>query len=301
MLYVSVVLTFVGLITLFYALMLYIKGDAIKMNDRLEGIQNIEKPWLAEGADKHQSLGDYILKSVGHAITQRTSENKRKKQQRKLEQAGVLETQTYEQFMARKLVIFLVGGLGSALLVLATSRDINNMIMISGSILVLIMVCYRFYISKKMTKRKDMIIKALPYTLDLITVSVEAGLSLDGALGRIVMSVAGPLSYEFNQTLKEMRMGISKKEALTNMSERVDDRDVSMLLSSMIQADELGVSLSKILRIEGAQLREKRQQAAKEKAMKAPVKMLFPLMFFIFPTIFVIILAPAFIQMSQSF
>lgn len=144
-------------------------------------------------------------------------------------------------------------------------------------------------------------VKALPYSLDLITVSVEAGLSLDGAITRIVNNISGPLSEEFGKTLKEMRMGIEKKIALRNMSERCDVRDLSVLINALIQADELGVSLGKVLRIESAQLREKRRQAAREKAMKAPVKILFPLIMFIFPAIFVIILGPAVIQMIEMF
>lgn len=144
-------------------------------------------------------------------------------------------------------------------------------------------------------------VKDLPYTLDLITVSVEAGLSLDGAIARIVSNVPGVLSDEFSKTLKEMRMGIDKRQALRNMSDRCDVRDVSILVNALIQADELGVSLGKVLRIEGAQLREKRRQSAKEKAMKAPVKMLFPMIIFIFPGVFVIILGPAVIKMIEMF
>ena len=96
-----------------------------------------------------------------------------------------------------------------------------------------------------------------------------------------------------------MRMGIDKKLALRNMSERCDVRDLSVLVNALIQADELGVSLGKVLRIEGSQLREKRSQVAKEKAMKAPIKILFPLMLFIFPAIFIIILGPAVIRMIE--
>jgi tight adherence protein C len=130
---------------------------------------------------------------------------------------------------------------------------------------------------------------------------VEAGLSLDGAIARIVSNIRGILSEEFSKTLKEMRMGIDKKQALRNMSDRCDVRDLSVLVNALIQADELGVSLGKVLRIEGAQLREKRRQAAREKAMKAPVKILFPLIVFIFPAIFVIILGPAVINMIELF
>lgn len=298
MLFPSVVLVFITLFMFLYSFMLYLKSNTINMEKRLESIEQMDKPWLINEKQK-ESVISYFMKHLGEFLTRRTSKFKRKKQERLLEKAGLLENQSFEQYMARRSMVYigiliLVGGVAYLL-----NQKIMTIILLQFLALALVLVIYRFYISKKMTKRKKAIIHALPYTLDLITVSVEAGLSLDGAIGRIVLSVSGPLSYEFNQTLKEMRMGIEKKEALRNMADRVGERDLSMILSSIIQADELGVSLSNILRIEGAQLREKRQQAAKEKAMKAPVKMLFPLMFFIFPTIFVIILAPAFIQMIE--
>lgn len=300
MLYLGIVLSFVTLICFIYMLLLSFKKNRLIMTDRMADVQNVDQPWLNQESSK-ETLGASALKAIGQMLTRRTAHHKRKRQQKLLDQAGLLERQTYEQFMARKGMTYMMVGLITGGLTLVFSQEIDTVLMVVAAVMALVMVAYRFYIAKKISHRKVEIIHALPYTLDLITVSVEAGLSLDGAIARIVMSVSGPLSYEFNQTLKEMRMGIEKKDALRHMADRVEDKNLSMLLSSMIQAEELGVSLSKILRIEGAQLREKRQEAAKEKAMKAPIKMLFPLMFFIFPTIFVIILAPAFIQMSDLF
>ena len=218
-----------------------------------------------------------------------------------LEKAGILKETSAEKWVARKAIITSFFALLIAGITFYLNQNIAYAILFATFVSLLVNMFYKFYISKRISKRGSTIIKTLPFTLDLITVSVEAGLSLDGAIARIVSAIEGPLSEEFGQTLKEMRMGIEKKIALKNMSERVGIKDVSMLLSSLIQADELGVSLGKILRIEGAQLREKRKQAAREKAMKAPIKMLFPLMIFIFPTIFVIVLGPAGISMMEMF
>ena len=123
----------------------------------------------------------------------------------------------------------------------------------------------------------------------------------DGALARVISNINGELCDEFANSLKEIRMGIERKVALRNMSDRCDVKALSMLVTSIIQADELGVSLSRVLRIESENLREHRKQVAREKAMKAPIKMLFPLVFFIFPTIFIIILGPAVIRMITIF
>lgn len=150
-------------------------------------------------------------------------------------------------------------------------------------------------------KQKEKILKELPYALDLITVSIEAGLSFDGAMAKVVGNTNGALCDEFAKSLKEINMGIERKTALKNMSDRCNVPELSSFISSLIQADELGVSLSKVLRIESANLREHRKQAAREKAMKAPIKMLFPLVFFIFPSIFIIILGPTVIKILDMF
>ncbi|KRQ85778.1 Bacterial type II secretion system protein F domain protein [Caloramator mitchellensis] len=168
-------------------------------------------------------------------------------------------------------------------------------------IAILVNTLFNFNLSSRIEKRKRNILRDLPYILDLITVSVEAGLSFDGAIARVIENIKGDLSDEFAKTLKEIRMGIQRKVALKNLSDRCDVREISMLVTSLIQADELGVSLGKVLRIESANLREQRKQIAREKALKAPIKMLFPLIFFIFPTIFTIILGPAVIKIYNFF
>ncbi len=150
-------------------------------------------------------------------------------------------------------------------------------------------------------KRQKEITNSLPDALDLLTVSVEAGLSFDGALSRLVSKVEGQLSKEFGRALNEIRMGRSRREALKEMIIRCGVSDLTTFVGAIIQADELGVGISNVLRIQSKQMREKRRQRAQEKAMKAPVKMLFPLVFFIFPTIFSVLLGPAMIKIMDGF
>ncbi len=153
----------------------------------------------------------------------------------------------------------------------------------------------------KKKDREKRIWKALPDVLDLLTVSIEAGLGFDAALAKVVERKSGPLGEELGLLLQEIRVGKPRKEALREVSERVRVDDVSSFIASVIQADQLGVSMANILRIQAAQVRAKRRQMAEEAGMKAPIKMLFPLVFFIFPTLFVVLLGPAAIQVATMF
>lgn len=301
MLYLAALLTFVSALFIFYFVLLGLNSKAIEMSERINTVENLDKVWMQHKEEVGESVLSALFKNIGIALIKLTPSYKSNKYRLLLDKAGVLSETTAEKFIARKAIISVSIAITVSGLTIYLSKNITYAVLFVVLAVLLINTVYKFNISKRVKNRGTIIVRSLPFTLDLITVSVEAGLSLDGAIGRIVGSIEGPLSDEFGQTLKEMRMGIEKKMALKNMSERVAIKDVSMLLSSLIQADELGVSLGKILRIEGAQLREKRKQAAREKAMKAPIKMLFPLMIFIFPTIFVIVLGPAVISMMEIF
>jgi tight adherence protein C len=283
-----------------YFILVSFNKNKLEMSDRVSSIENLDKAWANKEETYGESVGGLVFKSFGSFIIKLSPGYKSKKNRQLLEKAGVLRETSAEKWVARKAIITIIVFLLMALLSLVYNDDISVAITLGLLSALIVSASYKFYISKKITRRVFDIVKSLPYTLDLITVSVEAGLSLDGAIGRIVGAISGPLSDEFGQTLKEMRMGIEKKIALKNMAARIGNKDLSMILSSIIQADELGVSLGKILRIEGDQLREKRKQLAREKAMKAPIKILFPLIIFIFPTIFMVVLGPAVISIVET-
>jgi tight adherence protein C len=151
-------------------------------------------------------------------------------------------------------------------------------------------------LARRIADRKASIQKALPDVLDLLTVSIEAGLGFDGALAKLSEKMKGPLVDEFGRALQEMRIGVPRREALHAMGLRCDVADLSLFVSAIVQADQLGVSIGNVLRVQSAAMREKRRQRAQEKAMKAPVKMLIPLVAFIFPAIFVVLVGPAAIR-----
>ncbi|MCL2626674.1 MAG: type II secretion system F family protein [Cystobacterineae bacterium] len=151
----------------------------------------------------------------------------------------------------------------------------------------------RIWLSDQVKKRHLKISRALPYDLDLLTLSVEAGLDFTGALAKVVeKGRAGPLRDEFNLVLKQLKMGKGREESLKTMVYRIDLPAVTQFISALIQADRMGTSLGKVLRIQSVQLRIDRTQRAEKLAGEAPVKMLFPLIACIFPTVFIVLFSP---------
>jgi tight adherence protein C len=158
-----------------------------------------------------------------------------------------------------------------------------------------------FLLSAKTRRRREQIKAELPDALDLLAVSVEAGMGFDGALVKLTEHMEGALIEEFGLTLGEIRVGEGRQDALKKMAERVDTPEISNFTRAIIQADQLGISLGRILRVQAADTRLRRQAAAEERAMKAPIKMLFPTVAFIFPAMFIVILGPAFINIKKVF
>jgi tight adherence protein C len=159
----------------------------------------------------------------------------------------------------------------------------------------------RLLLSKKTGDRQREIKNSLPDVLDLLTVSVEAGLGFDGALAKVIDKMPGALANEFENVLQEMKVGKQKRDALKDMADRVGLNDLTTFVGSIIQADQLGVSIGNVLRIQSEQMRQKRRQRAQEKAMKAPIKMLIPMVLFIFPTIFSVLIGPVVINVIHVF
>lgn len=154
----------------------------------------------------------------------------------------------------------------------------------------------RLFLARRISGRQHIIQLQLPDLLDLLTVSVEAGLGFDAGISKCIEKMQGPLSEECRTILREVRVGKARKQALRDAAERINVHDVHVFFSAIIQAEQLGVSLAKVLRVQSDQLRLKRRQRAEETAQKAPIKMMFPLVLFIFPTIFIVLMGPAILQ-----
>lgn len=156
------------------------------------------------------------------------------------------------------------------------------------------------WLSSQITRRQTNIVKALPDALDLLTISVEAGLGFDAAMAKVAEKWDNELSLAFNRVIQEIQVGKLRREALRDMADRMDVPDVSSFVAAIIQADQLGVSIAKVLRIQSEQMRIRRRQRAEEKAHQAPVKMLFPMAFLIFPALFIVLLGPAILVVMKS-
>ena len=154
-------------------------------------------------------------------------------------------------------------------------------------------VAPEFWLGRKIRARSFGMVLQLPDALDLLTISVEAGLGFDAALAKVVEKMEGPLVNEFRQALAEVRMGRPRREALRDVATRADAQPITNFIGAIVQAEQLGVPIAKVLQIQSNQLRIERRQRAEEAAAKAPVKMLFPMVGCIFPTIFIVILGPA--------
>lgn len=252
-----------------------------------------------------KSLKEKLLDSLGNflenSLNKGSSMSRHDKLLRKLDSAGLSKTTTPARYMSGLILTSLLVPTLTFILLFALTLSFSKSAAISILTLLVLLYLQNFILVRRITRRKRQMVRDLPYTLDLILVSVEAGLSFDGAISKVVANIPGPISEEFAKTLKEIRMGIHRKAAMKNMSNRCNLKELSSLNTAIIQADELGVSLSNIIRIQAAALREDRKQQAREKALKAPVKILLPLILFIFPTIFIVILGPAMIQIMEIF
>ncbi len=206
--------------------------------------------------------------------------------------AGRPTTRDYAQLIATKVALGLLFAAAGAA-VMWGRTGLTNMLMISGGLAIAGFLLPNLWLGKAIKRRQYQIRKSLPDALDLMTIGVTAGLAFDGAINEIVEKWDNALSREFSVLLGELRMGTGRREALLNLVERTDVEEIRTVVTQIIQSDELGMSLSETLQTLAAQMRLRRRQQAEEQAHKAAVKMLIPLVFLIFPALFVVIIGPA--------
>jgi len=220
--------------------------------------------------------------------------------QHKLDLAGRPNNWSPSEFFGvRGLAGILLGVLGFVLLTLANA-DVGLRILLGIVLGALGFYLPTAWLGSKIRNRKSEIVKSLPDALDLLTISVEAGLGFDAALTKVAEKWDDELSREFTRVIAEMRVGKKRRDALRSMSERMDVQDITSFVAAIIQAEQLGVSIAKVLRIQSEQMRIRRRQRAEEKARKAPIKMMIPMVFLIFPALFIVLLGPSVIIIKNS-
>ena len=156
------------------------------------------------------------------------------------------------------------------------------------------------WLNRQVADRRDAILRDLPDTLDLLAISVEAGVGFEGALGIVCEHFNSPLADEFSRTLKEMELGLPRREALQNLKRRTEVPELSNFVLALTQADALGMPIGRVLKTQAGEMRLKRRQWARERAAKLPVKLMFPLVLFIFPPVFIVVLGPAFSEIGEK-
>jgi tight adherence protein C len=154
----------------------------------------------------------------------------------------------------------------------------------------------QFVLGRKVRIRQEQILTNLPYSIDILSISVEAGMGFDAAVGYTMRKIKGPLAEEFSKTLNEIRLGKPRLEALDDLGNRTGVDDLKTFITAVVHASRLGGSITNTLRIQADSIRTRRRQRAQEQAMKAPIKIVFPLVFFIFPALFIVLLGPALVS-----
>jgi tight adherence protein C len=264
----------------------------------LEGVTSLEEIEL------QQPLMDRTLRPLMRRLsgigTRLSSPQRIGRTEGKLAEAGYPYGLRTIDFMGLKVVVALVAsGLGFLLFGLAMGNPSNGFIIAMGG-LVIGFFGPDYWLSTRIHARQKSILLAIPDTLDLLTISVKAGLGFDAALGKVVEKTQGPLTDEFRRTLAEVRIGKARRDALREMVGRTNVPALTNFVSAIIQAEQLGVAIANVLEVQSEQLRIQRRQRAEEMAAKAPIKMLFPLVGCIFPSMFIVILGPALILIANN-
>jgi tight adherence protein C len=214
---------------------------------------------------------------------------------------GHTNTTAWDRFMALRAVLFLMIPVWWVFLFAAWKPGGKLLWAMFLVVPLLLILGPTSMLNRKVEERAQEIRKRLPDVLDLLVISVEAGLGFEQALDRCVDAVPGPLTDEFARMLGEVRAGASRSDAMRNMEGRVNLPELRSFVLAIIQADTFGVSIGRVLRAQAEEMRLKRKQLAEEKAQKAPVKMLIPMVFCVFPALFVVVLGPAIINIMDAF
>ncbi|HEX8983771.1 MAG TPA: type II secretion system F family protein, partial [Ktedonobacterales bacterium] len=213
--------------------------------------------------------------------------------QKRLLNAGLMGQMQVSDFVGMKgMATF--GGVGFGLLLAFAAHSSSTFLFVLVMMFGIIgYVAPDMWLRNKTSQRKMAIANALPDSIDLLTISVEAGLGFDQAMARIVSKADNLLTREFARVLQQMRLGVARRDALRELVIRTDVEDLSQFVGAIIQAEQLGASIGRVLRIQSAEMRVRRRQRAQRLAQQAPIKMLFPMAFLILPSIFVVVLGPA--------
>jgi tight adherence protein C len=297
----------VGVISLAYLVVVGMREDTGEnpLEKRLANYGDRELPSSLDDLELSLSMQERIVipmyRALAHFVVRFTPENQIDDIRRQLELAGKAQSMEPATFFGQRIALTLAMG-GGAFVLFFLVTDWGAVKGIAGTVGGALLGYYlpMLQLKGQISRRQDGIVKALPNALDLLTICVEAGLGFEQAMGKVYEKWDDDLAIAFGRVLQEIQLGKRRSEALRDMSHRMDVQDVTSFVAALVQAEQLGVSIAKILRIQADQMRVKRRQRAQEKAQQAPVKMMIPMVLLIFPSIWIVLLGPSIIILLET-
>ncbi len=243
-----------------------------------------------------------IIQKIGEITERFTPQNAIEQTEKNLELAGNPPGIDPTIFWAARFIVAI--GVGALLIFVFSLGSMDwswgRKLLMTGVFSLIGFFMPQLLLQSRINSRQDIIRKSLPDALDLLTICVQAGLGFDAAMSRVAEKWEDALADEFSRALREIQLGNVRRVALRNMSDRIGIAEMTSFVAAIIQSEQLGVSMAKVLRIQSDQMRVRRRQIAEEKAQQAPVKMLFPMALLIFPSLLIILLGPAGLQLKDS-
>ncbi|WP_053367492.1 type II secretion system F family protein [Bacillus sp. FJAT-27245] len=300
------VLAFLSLTLTYRAFLQYFYRSELIINERVEGYFPKGQHHAKSSRTSEKAIKPFAAERVNAVsvkmkeyLSKRLTREAKSELERKLREAGLPYSWSAVDFRLLQVLIGTILFVTGYMLFGKGSEKTLNALFLSLSFGALGYYYPSFYLSVKKKHRLKKIQKSLADFFDMVNLSVEAGMGLDAAIMRVCKNMKGPLAEEFMLALEEMRLGKSRKEAFINLRSRISLDAFQSLMTSLIQADQLGIGMSKVLKALTERIREHQRQLAREQAMKAPIKMMFPMVMFIFPAIFIVLLGPLVIYLLQ--
>lgn len=286
---------------LFFSLLIVLNSRKLRLAARILELTQTEeeRAGAPETAWQLKSIWSEITSRLADVSVRLTPASRRRKAQERLRAAGLETAEAVRRFRGTRLALRLAT-LATMLAWLIASPTVSTL---DGAVIIigLVEVGPRIWLVRRMRRQLEGVQDQLPGMLDLLTISVEAGLGFDQALARVARSAKGALGSELRKALAEIGLGKTRKDALGEMADRLRTEDVRTFVTAVLQAERLGMGMAGVLRLQAEDARKRMRQRAQERAMKAPVKILFPLVFFLFPGLFVVILGPAMMHIVAVF
>lgn len=276
---------------------------------RINGVKNVsEKSGKKSNTEEKKKVKEKIQQYFKNSKMKKAGKNKKKREKNNKKTSvieGMLEMTgtelTAEQFSMIKIVLAAILMVIAVIICKILNLGMVHLVLAMAIVGLIGIILPSRWLKMKASKRKEKLRQQLPDVMDLLIVSVEAGLGFDAALLRLYEKNKSELMTELIQATRDIQRGMSKKEAYESLAKRCNLKELTTFLTALVQADQLGISIKSVLKVQAENLRKERKQRAEEKALKAPVTMLVPMVLFIFPVIFIILLGPAVLNIMEVF